>query len=340
MEYNYQPKSFWKRPEGVTGFLILAGLLIGGGYLAFKALPFLISLTSNVVFLGGLLLVLGAIIYVILDPKMRTICWYMYKSAMRWLTSLFVKIDPIGILKSYVEDLKDNLGKMNKQITRLRSQMHLLKEQIHNNKKQIDESLNQAEEAKNEDKQNILVLKSRHAGRLKESNLKLEDLYAKMNILYKVLARMYENSEVLSEDISSQVKIKEEERNAIHASYSAMKSAMSVISGDKDKRALFDESLEALTDDISGKVGEIEQFMELSENFMASVDLQNGVFEVEGIKMLEKWETEGVSKILGNEKQELIANDPMLIVSQNQGSTEKTAEPSLKNQYEEIFKSK
>ena len=175
---------------------------------------------------------------------------------------------------------------------------------------------------------------------MKDSNLKLEDLYSKMNILYKVLARMYENSEVLSEDIGNQIKIKEQEQVAIHASYSAMKSAMSIISGDKDKRALFDESLEALADDISGKVGEMEQFMELSENFMASVDLHNGVFEEEGIKMLEKWETEGVSKILGNEKQTLIANDTSQVIPENQKLPDIPKQPSLSNHYEELFKSK
>ncbi|MBK8449192.1 MAG: hypothetical protein IPL42_03840 [Saprospiraceae bacterium] len=227
---------------------------------------------------------------------------------------------------------------MNKQITKLRSQMHLLREQIFNNQKQIKQSLNQAEEAKHGNLQSVLVLKSRQAGRLKESNIKLEDLYGKMNILYKVLARMYENSEILSEDIADQVKIKEQERAAIHASHSAMKSAMSVISGDKDKRALFDESLEALADDISGKVGEMEQFMEMSENFMASVDLQNGIFEVEGIKMLEKWEMEGVSKILGSEKQKLVENDPMLLIDGSLSKPDKILEPSLKNQYEELFK--
>lgn len=338
MEYNYKPKNFWRRPEGVTGSLILGGLIIGGAYIFIKALPVMVGLASNLIYLTGMFLVLGAIIYLVLDPKMRTLCWYMYKSAMRWITSLFVKIDPIGILKSYAEDLKDNLGKMNKQITKLRSQMHLLKEQIHNNNKQINESITLAEQAKQGNQHSVLVLKSRQAGRLKESNFKLEDLYRKMNILYKVLARMYENSEVISEDIIDQIKIKEQERKAIHASHSAMKSAMSIISGDKDKRALFDESLEALADDISNKVGEMEQFMELSENFMSSVDLQNGIFEEEGIKMLEKWETEGVSKILGKEKQVLIANDPILLIEDKRQAIEKTAEPFPRNEYEELFK--
>jgi phage shock protein A len=42
------------------------------------------------------------------------------------MTSLFVTVDPIGILKSYVEDLQDNLGKMRSQIGKLRGQMRHL----------------------------------------------------------------------------------------------------------------------------------------------------------------------------------------------------------------------
>ena len=34
----------------------------------------------------------------------------------------------------------------------------------------------------------------------------------------------------------------------------------------------------------------MEQFKDMSSNFMDSVDLQNGVFEEQGMKMLEEWE--------------------------------------------------
>ena len=182
-----------------------------------------------------------------------------------------------------------------------------------------------------------MVLKSRQAGRLKESNIKLTDLYRKMEILYKVLNRMYESSEVMAEDITDQVKLKEQERTAIHASHSAMRSAMSVIKGDKDQRAVFDEALEYMADDISLKVGEMEQFMELSENFMSSVDLQNGVFEEEGIKMLEKWENQGVSRILGKEKDILVAGDKPLILDSARPERE-TVETN--NPYDDFFNEK
>ncbi len=326
-------KSFWKRPEGVTGGIVLLGLVCGSLYALYRFLPVIVGLTSNLLALSGMLLALGGIIYLLLDSKMRSLVWYMYKSAMRWITSLFVKIDPIGILKSYVEDLKDNLGKMNRQIAKLRSQMHLLREQIFNNQQKIKMSLDQAYSAKEGNQETVVVLKSRQAGRLKDSNLKLEDLYRKMDILYRVLNKMYERSALLAEDISDQVKVKEQERAIIHASHSAMRSAMSVISGVKDKRALFDEALEALADDVSIKVGEMERFMELSENFMSSVDLQNGIFEEEGLRMLEKWELEGVSTLLGKEKDRIVGVDKPLILE----SPIPQREAAQQNPYDDFF---
>ncbi|MBK9272585.1 MAG: hypothetical protein IPM48_13415 [Saprospiraceae bacterium] len=329
-------KIFWDRPEGITGGLVLAGLFVGLFMLLYNSLPVLIGLASNALYFSGMLIVLGALLYVVLDHKARNLVWFMYKSLMRSITGLFVKLDPISILKSYVSDLRDNLGKMNKQISRLRSQMHLLKEQMFNNSKEIHSSLSQAADAQKSKEESVMILKTRQAGRLKESNIKLDDLYRKMDILYRVLSKMYDASKIMAEDISDQVKLKEQERTAIHASYSAMKSAMSVISGDKDQRALFDEALEAMADDVSMKVGEMEQFMELSENFMASVDLQNGVFEETGLKMLEKWETQGVSLILGKEKDAIVADDKPLTLKEKVPI--EVASGSAKNPYDDFFK--
>jgi len=306
MPENSKSKSFWSRPEGVTGGLVLGGLVIGAGLLITTFLSAISAFIATTLGLAVTLLVLGAIIFMALDSKMRNLVWYMYKSVMRAITGLFIQIDPIGILKSYVDDLKANLRKMNKQITQLRGQMHKLKELIINNQKEIASNLTQAKKARDSDKKSVVILKSRKAGRLKESNVKLEDLYKKMEVMYRVLGKMYENSEILVEDVSDQVKVKEQERKAIRASHGAMKSAMSIIKGDADKRLMFDQALEAVADDVSQKVGEMERFMEVSENFMASVDLQNGVFEEEGMKMLEKWEREGESLLLGGEKENLL----------------------------------
>lgn len=335
---DFKPKSFWQRPEGVTGLIFLAGLFIGGGILMLTALPYLIALAQNTVYLVLMLMALAALIYVVLDPKMRALIGFGYKSVMRWITGLFVQIDPIGILKGYVEHLQDNLRNMNKQMNKLRGQMHQLKEIIVNNKKEIESNLQLASQAKDANNQAQMVLKSRKAGRLQESNMRLDELYNKMEVLYRVLKRMYENSEVLMEDIKDQVELKEQERKAIHASNSAMRSAMSVIQGDKDKRAMFDEALEAVADDVSQKVGEMERFMEVSSSFMDSIDLQNGVFEAEGLEMLEKWEKESFSKLLGDEKQVLIskAHDDSEVLDLNE-PIKMPERAGHRNQYDNFF---
>ena len=340
MEMNdYKPKSFWKRPEGITGAIFLGGLLVGGGYLLTTFMIPIMQFIGTTLGLAITLVALAAIIYMVLDPKTRALVGYMYKSMMRWITGLFVQIDPIGILKSYIDDLENNLSKMNKQISKLRGQMHKLKEVIVNNQKSIQSNLNLASKAKEANKRNMVILKSRKAGRLKESNMKLEDLYKKMEIMYRVLTKMHENSEILKEDVKDQVMVKEQERKAIHASHGAMKSAMNIIAGNKDQRYMFDMALEAIADDVSQKVGEMEQFMDMSSSFMDSVDLQNGIFEEEGLKMLEKWEKEGISKILGEEKEELLlqANNEQDVLDLNQPTKQAVRETAHTNQYDSLF---
>lgn len=296
-----KPKSFWKRPEGVTGLIFLLALLAGAGFLIATNWAAIIALMSNVLILAATILVIGAIIYMIADPRTRALVGYMYKSVMRWITGVFVTIDPIGILENYVDDLQKNLQKMGEQIGNLRGQMRKLKTLLKENDEQIEQSLRMAQKAKEKGIQNQLVLSSRKAARLKDTNEKYTELLSKMEILYRVLTKMYQNSEILLEDTKDQVKLKKEERKAIRASHSAMKSAMNVISGDADKRALFDAALEEIADDVANKVGEMEQFMELSSNFMESVDLQNGIFADEGLRMLEEWEQKSTLLLMGED---------------------------------------
>ncbi|MEP7196857.1 MAG: hypothetical protein ABI851_10070 [Saprospiraceae bacterium] len=303
-------KSFWSRPEGVAGSIVLGGLVLGAGYLTYKFLPYLISLTSNLLYLSGMLLVLGAIIYMVLDPKMRTLVGYMYKSIMRWLTGIFVNIDPIGILKSYIESLQSNLAKMSEQIGVLKGQIRKLQTNVSDNSKEIESNLRMADVAKKQGQESQMVLATRKAARLQETNEKYNHLLSKMDILSKVLSKMYQNSEILLEDTKDQVKLKEEERKAIRASHSAMKSAMNVISGNADQRMIFDQALENIADDVASKVGEMERFMELSENFMSSVDLQNGVFEEEGLKMLQNYEEKSKLLLMGGKGDGLKLNSP------------------------------
>ena len=307
---DFKPKSFWERPEGTTGMFVLAALLVGGGILLYNVLPTLISLAENTLYLSGMLITLSMIIYMILDPKMRNLVGFAYKSLMRTITGIFVNLDPIGVLKSYIESLESSLGKMDKQINQLRGQMHKLKELIVNNQKEIQLHLKDATKARDAAKETQMILKTRKAGRLQDSNVRLDDLYKRMESLYRILTKMRDASYIMSEDLKDQIFVKETERKAIMASHSAMNSAMSILKGDPDKRVMFDMALEAIANDVSSKVGEMEQFMSMSDKIMKGIDLQNGVFEEDGLKMLDEWEKKSQSLLLGTAaKEELVLKE-------------------------------
>ncbi len=299
MTNSRKGKSFWQKPEGKTGALFLLGAAALVGYVVLSMGAALISFLSGGIGMIVGLATLALIIYMAIDSKTRTLISYMYQSVMRKITGIFVTIDPIGILKNYLSDLEKNLKKLSKQIGNIKGQMRQLKNIVTNNNADIEKNMSIAKQAKKLGDEKQLVLASRKAARLKDSNAKYVALHKKMSILYRVLTKMYSNSEILLEDTKDQVRVKEQEAKAIKASHSAMKSAMSIIKGDPDKRAMFDQAMEHIADDVANKVGEMEQFMEMSSDFMNSIDLQNGIFEEKGLKMLEDYEKKSTLMLLG-----------------------------------------
>jgi hypothetical protein len=150
--------------------------------------------------------------------------------------------------------------------------------------------MKQAAYAQQKGAQDQIYLKTRQAGRLQKSNMTLKELYTKVETMHRVLTKIYNNSKVVIEDTESEIEITAKEWETVKAATSAMKSAMNLINGNKDRRAIYEEAYEVLSDDIANKSGELEQMLEMSESFMSNIDLQNGMLQGDGLKMLEEWE--------------------------------------------------
>lgn len=293
-------KGFFERPEGKTGILFI-GLAAGGAaYGLYYLLPAIIVLLQNMVYASLLAGGLAAAVFVVADKRFRALVWYMYKSAMRAVTGAFVEIDPIGILRGYVSDLRDKREEMEKHSANLEGQKRKLKAMIDENEAKRKQSLGMAKQAhdRGADYKAAFVLQSRQAGRLQKSNFTLQSLYNKMEVMSKVLKNMRETSDFLLQDIEAEVEVKTAERNAIKASYGAFTAARRIIQGDGDKRELFDQAMEHLANDYAMKVGEIEQFMDMSRGFIQSVDLENGVFEQDALDQLEAWSAKKADQLL------------------------------------------
>jgi hypothetical protein len=160
-----------------------------------------------------------------------------------------------------------------------------------------------AEQPKKANNMDVVVINTRQYGTLGRIEQTVYRVYLpRWRFCTGYFRKMYDNSGYLIKDIENEVRIKKQEREAIRSGYSAMKRAMSIVNGDPDKKMMFDQAMEAIVDDISNKIGEMERFMEVSSTFIESIDLQNGVYEQKGMELLEKMEKQEFLFYFRNQK--------------------------------------
>jgi hypothetical protein len=276
---------------------LLGGLGLTAFYFWALIVPFVLAAMANTLELIGLIAAIVAIGYVVFDPQMRTLAAYAYRSLTRFITGQFVELDPIGILNTYVERIKERLADMDKGLGILRGQRDHLSAQINTNEENRVHNLELAQQAqkRGDAMRQEMTLKARQAGRLEKSNLKLKDLLERVETLYRTMSKMREASALLAQDIEGEVEVKTTERKALLAGYTAFTKARAIMDGGGAERDLFDLTMEKLTDDYANKMGEIEQFLDMSKSFINGMDLDNGIYEEKALAQLQEWEQKGSS---------------------------------------------
>ena len=310
---NKDVKSFWARPEGTTGMITLA---LGAAGLYF-ALPTLIVFMAGLATLLGhtiavvvLCAVLAALLYILTNKKFLTLCKYAFKSVMRKITGWFVEIDPIGLMKSYIEDLTEKREVMATGRDKLQGQIRVLERKIRENAAKYDDAMATAKVAQEKGQQGAFSVNARQAGRLEKLNeASFKPLLAQLQVHLRAIMKYYEVTGTVIDDLKNEVDARQVEREMILASYSAMSAAKKILQGGTDEKELFDQAMEFVVHDFGMKMGEIDAFIESSKGFVEGLDLQNGVYEAAALEKLKAWENKADSILLGEAgKQKLLEN--------------------------------
>lgn len=331
-------KSFWGRKEGKTGMIVGLGVLAALGYGLFQILPFLITMTKNLLTLTILGVCLFVLIYMIMDSQVRNLVWYIYKSLMRGITGIFIRIDPVGIIETYVAHLRKQLQSLESQIQELSGAKRKLADAIDRAKEELEEQLNLAKVGQ---KKGLgvaeITVYTNQAGRLKTRIEKYQSLVTKLDTLYRILDKMQKAAKVVILDKTNQVEDIKIQRLEMRTGFNAFRSAMSILAGDPDKKVLFDQAMESIQNDISMKAGAMERFIEESGEVMRAIDLQNGAFEEKGMKLLEKWESEGLPLLLTDGSEHLSAADQLRPVDAKFVEVAKETSKSGDNSYKDLL---
>jgi len=290
-------KSFWARPEGKTGmiFIVLAAaaLVYGWG----QIVPFIVSMLADTLHMVYLAAILGAVLFVLFSSRTHL----LFRLIMRWITGLIIDIDPIGILKDHLSQMRRRRDVMSQQISNVSGQIQYLKNIIDKNQALANENMRLAAHAKkiatstadqNEQLRMALQMKAKanQAGRLQKSNLSYQQLLTKLQNIYDLLSKWAVHIDFYIEDTENEVKQAEIEYKTINTAFRAYRTALAVIKGTGNEKEMYDQTMEKLAEEAGRKLGEMEDFQRLAQNFMDTIDLENGAVETEALEKLDAYE--------------------------------------------------
>lgn len=303
-------KSFWERPEGTTG-MVAIGLGVVGLWFGGNAILGLFNTAVAIVGQAITLTILGAILFALImiltNARFQTLISYGFKSVMRKITGAFVEIDPIGIMKSYIEDLRVKREVMNTSIAKLKGQMTICENQVSLNEKEYRKQMDVMKVANERGNQSAVTVASRQAMRMEEQNKEtLLPILAQIRVHHQLLSKYWEVTGTVIDDLTNEVKARELQRKMMHESHSAMSMAKKILQGGTDQRELFDQAMEHVVNDYGMKMGDIENFINNSKSFVEGLDIQNGVYEEEAMRRLQAYEKNLDSIVLGSQKQQIL----------------------------------
>ena len=294
------PLSFWKRPEGKTGMFFLVILIAALSTGMYMLLPFLIVLMQNILYAAILALALAALLFAIFDKRIRALVGNMYKSAMRFITGIFIELDPIGIMKNYLDTLVGKREDLNNQIAKVSGVRNQLAKNIQTNQKSVEKSMQHASIARKKNKDKQVEIHTRSAGRLEEVNQRMVPLKKRLDNLIEILAKVDSAVGLSIDDLKEEIRVTEMEFKSMRAASKAMKQAAGALSSTGVDFEFFERAQEYVEQDVAEKVGQIDNYLRISSNIMESLDFKDEVALDKGLAMLDQWEQNGALK-LGNE---------------------------------------
>ncbi len=280
-------RSFWDRPEGLTGMIVGAAALGGVGYGLYKVLPILVSIAANTVALVAMLAVLAGLLHVLVfDSTLRNRLWLAYKMLMRAITGLIVRIDPISAMREIQRKAGERLETVGKCRGEVAGQKRHVDRTLANFRTELESYQRRAvsSAANPEEKRKALS----RAGRLQDAITRLEKVAGMMDVFDANLLRAHRALDQMHEDAQFDLNVREREDQAVRASHKAWKAVRAVFNRNDALALMHEEALALQIDDYQRRLGEIDVLMTDSEAFIRHTELNDADYAEKAAAALER----------------------------------------------------
>lgn len=276
MEQIQIQKSFWRRPEGKTGMLMLP-ILVGalGLGLWVYALPFIVWALANTILALGMIAVLVFLFFVAINPNVHAAVEFLFKRSMYHLTDAIYKIDPIGVLRVAVLNMEQRVRDMTELKEQLQKHIRLLVATMRNNEAESNRSAARAgnESTNKYDK----FVESRQADRLKNSNVDYQSALNQLKGIDSCLDTYIKVTTALAKDSTNEANTRERDRNNLLRSHRILKQAAKTLKGHEEAMNMFNHGVQIIVDERLTLLSEVDSFAQLITDTVGSIDINAGI---------------------------------------------------------------
>ncbi len=287
-------KSYWDRPGGKFGIVIGIGLLCLVGYFV---IPILTQIVWNTLNFGIALVCLGLFLYAITHRSLRLSLFYFYEILMKKLVGLVIELDPFIIAEDYINDMDKQRAKLYQQSVEVDGQKEKINEKIKEKETEMNHLMNKAKAAQLNQMNPELANATRQVARLQEYIKQLSPIRDNLGRVGDYLTKVHKNSGYLIEDAKNELELKKDLYKSVTSGSQALSSALKIFNGDPEKKLLVEQSMEYLKEDIANKLASMKKAVSYSSDFMKSIDLDNATYELQGLKMLERFNPDAEFKL-------------------------------------------
>jgi len=284
---NYTPKSFWKRPEGPFGMVVLVTMIAAAAYGLYLIEPFLISLltdTLHMVFLAGILI---AVLWLVFNPTFRTAVSNLFQNGVRFFASWVVETDPIGILRNNLDDMKKAKFSLDQTLQRFAGSDERLQRSIAAKNDQITTLGHKAAKAQqmagaaaDPMEKERLSLEGQtfleQAGMLMQGVKQLQALEDQTGKMLKTFQHWSQIADSKIQRTENKVNFLAEQRKMILDAKATLGVGQQLLRGNPEQLKMVDMALDYLEDDTSRTLGEIREFSRYTDKLLTDDQIESG----------------------------------------------------------------
>jgi hypothetical protein len=284
---GYTPKSFWKRPEGPFGMVVLAGAIIAGAFGLYAILPFLISLLTDTLHMAALAAILVAILWLVFNPTFRTAVSNLFQNGVRFFASWVVETDPIGILRNNLDDMKKAKFSLDQTLQRfagsderLQRSIAAKSDEINNLGHKAAKAQQMAAAAADPMEKERLQLEGQtfleQAGMLMQGVKQLQALEDQTSKMLKTFQHWSQIADSKIQRTENKVNFLAEQRKMILDAKATLGVGQQLLRGNPEQLKMVDMALDYLEDDTSRTLGEIKEFSRYTDKLLTDDQIESG----------------------------------------------------------------